>query len=285
MQSFPRLNEYKTLAYRVFLAFVFYTAARFLFYFYNAQLIKVDSWTELMPLAYHGLAFDATAILYVNALFILLSVLPFTINTRKGYQLVLKTLYFVTNLFAFSLNFVDFIYYRYSFNRSTRASLDIVEHETNKTALLANFLVNYWHVFVLFLGMAILWIYLYEKQKVKHGRIAHNLKYFFSSTVMLLLIAFLCIGGIRGDFRKSIRPINIDLRDAGKTATKITEIGMNDWTYKTFESAFCFAKFINFHCADFDNFLGSAFTLRFGLPAGRFQVKNYKVHNKLLKWL
>ena len=103
MQSFPRLNEYKTLAYRVFLAFVFYTAARFLFYFYNVQLIKVGSWTELVPLAYHGLAFDATAILYVNALFILLSVLPFTINTRKGYQLVLKTLYFVTNLFAFSI--------------------------------------------------------------------------------------------------------------------------------------------------------------------------------------
>lgn len=209
MQGFPRLNEYKTLAYRVFLVFVFYTSARFLFYFYNAQLIKVDSWTELVPLAYHGLAFDATAILYVNALFILLSVLPFTINTRKGYQLFLKTLYFVTNLFAFSLNFVDFIYYRYSFNRSTRASMDIVEHETNKGALLANFLVNYWHVFVLFLGMAILWIYLYEKQKVKHGRIAHNLKYFFSSTMMLLLIAFLCIGGIRGDFRKSTRPINM----------------------------------------------------------------------------
>lgn len=209
MRHFPRLNEYKVLAYRLFLAYMFYMIARFLFYFYNSNLIKVDSWTDLFPLAYHGLAFDTTTILYVNSLFILLSILPFTINQRKGYQFGLKILYFTTNLIAFSLNFIDFIYYRYSFNRSTRASMDIVENETNKAALFGSFLIHYWHVFALFVGLSLLWVYLYGKQKVKSDKPKLTLKYFFASTISLLLIVALCIGGIRGDFRKSTRPINV----------------------------------------------------------------------------
>lgn len=228
MQGFPRLNEYKTVAYRIFLVFAFYTVARFLFFFYNTNLIKIDSWTDLFPLAYHGLAFDTTAILYVNALFIVLSVLPLTINTKKGYQIFLKLLYFTTNLFAFSLNFIDFIYYRYSFNRSTRASMDIVEHETNKGALFANFLINYWHVFVLFIGLSILWYYLYEKQKIKPVKLNYNLKYFFTSIVALLLISIVCIGGIRGDFRKSTRPIN--MVDASRF---VTDASQSDFVLNT----------------------------------------------------
>ncbi|MFM2229695.1 MAG: Phosphoglycerol transferase [Bacteroidota bacterium] len=209
MRQFPRLNEYKVLAYRLFLAYCFYMIARFLFYFYNANLIKIDSWTDLFPLAYHGLAFDTTALLYINSLFILLSILPLTLNHKKGYQLGLKILYFITNLAAFSLNFIDFIYYRYSFNRSTRASIDIVENETNKAALFGSFLIHYWHVFALFVGLSILWVYLYGKQKVKSDNPKLTLKYFFASTVSMLLIVALCIGGIRGDFRKSTRPINV----------------------------------------------------------------------------
>lgn len=228
MRQFPRLNEYKVLAYRLFLAYMFYMIARFLFYFYNSNLIKVDSWTDLFPLAYHGLAFDTTTILYVNSLFILLSILPFTINQRKGYQFGLKILYFFTNLIAYSLNFIDFIYYRYSFNRSTRASMDIVENETNKAALFGSFLIHYWHVFALFVVLAILWVYLYGKQKVKSDKPKLTLTYFFTSTVSLLLIVALCIGGIRGDFRKSTRPINVV--DASRF---VTDASQSDFVLNT----------------------------------------------------
>jgi len=228
MRHFPRLNEYKVLAYRLFLAYMFYMIARFLFYFYNSNLIKVDSWTDLFPLAYHGLAFDTTTILYVNSLFILLSILPFTINQQKGYQVGLKILYFTTNLIAFSLNFIDFIYYRYSFNRSTRASMDIVENETNKAALFGSFLIHYWHVFALFVVLSLLWVYLYGKQKVKSDKPKLSLKYFFASTVSLLLIVALCIGGIRGDFRKSTRPINVV--DASRF---VTDASQSDFVLNT----------------------------------------------------
>ena len=133
MKKFPRFSEYKILVVRLLLAYLFYFIARVLFYVYNQNLISVDSVTDFIQLCYHGLAFDTTTILYTNALFILLSVLPLLVNTRKNFQKGLFYLYFATNLLMYSANFIDFIYYRYTFSRSTRASLDTLENESNKS--------------------------------------------------------------------------------------------------------------------------------------------------------
>ena len=104
MKSFFRLDEYKVLFYRVLLAYLFYFIARVLFYVYNSEIVEVDSISEFLQISYHGLAFDTTAILYVNGLFILLSILPLFINTRPKYQKVLFYLYFISNLIFYSFN-------------------------------------------------------------------------------------------------------------------------------------------------------------------------------------
>jgi len=209
MKKYPRFEEYKILAFRILLAYLFYSVARVLFYAYNSSLIQVDGFAGLMKLCYHGLVFDTTTILYVNSLFILVSIFPAIINTRKSYQKVLFYIYFTTNLLAYSANFIDFIYYRYTFSRSTRASLDTLENESNKTALLFNFLVNYWHVFLLFFVAAFLWIWLYKRIKIDSKTHKPTITYFIFSVINFILIIILCVGGIRGDFKKSTRPINI----------------------------------------------------------------------------
>lgn len=221
MKKYPRFDEYKVLAFRLFLAYVFYSVARVLFYVYNSSLIKVDGITDFLKLCYHGLAFDTTTILYVNGLFILGSILPFVGNSKKTYQKVLFYIYFVPNLLAYSANFIDFIYYRYTFSRSTRASLDTLEHESNKGLLLLDFMKNYWHVFLLFFLMAFLWIWLYKKIRVQPKTETPDVKYFGFSILSLLLIATICIGGIRGDFKKSTRPINI--LDASRYVSNVSQ--------------------------------------------------------------
>ena len=209
MKKFPRFSEYKILVVRLLLAYLFYFIARVLFYVYNQNLISVDSVYDFLKLCYHGLAFDTTTILYTNGLFILFSVFPLLVNTRKNYQKGLFYLYFSTNLLMYSANFIDFIYYRYTFSRSTRASLDTLENESNKSELFFNFLLNYWHVFLLFFALAYVWILLYKRTKVKQVSEKPTFKYFAASTASFLLIVTLCIGGIRGDFKKSTRPINM----------------------------------------------------------------------------
>ena len=228
MKSFFRLDEYKVLFYRVLLAYLFYFIARVLFYVYNSEIVEVDSISEFLQISYHGLAFDTTAILYVNGLFILLSILPLFINTRPKYQKVLFYLYFISNLIFYSFNFVDFIYYKYNFSRLTLAAWDILKHEESKGGMLFRFLITYWHVFLLYIIVSVLWIYLYQKVKVKHNLVENaKIKYAIKSFFGVLVIAILCIGGIRGDFKKTTRPINLVDANRYVEKTQLADLVLN----------------------------------------------------------
>lgn len=210
MLSELRLNEYKVLLYRILLAYLFYFLSRILFFLYNIDLLHVDSVSDFCSLCYYGVAFDTTAILYVNLLFILFSILPFLKNTTESYQKFLFYLYFSTNLLAYATNFIDFIYYKYTFARTTIVVLNVLEHETNKTKLFFNFLIEYWDVFILLIALSAFWVYLYKKVKVSISLPSKKVYYFGLSLISFLLIVLLIIGGIRGgDFKKSTRPINI----------------------------------------------------------------------------
>lgn len=210
MQKHLRLDEYKVLLYRLSLAYLFYFIARALFYFYNAHLLRVESVSDFASLSYYGLAFDTTAILYVNLVFILLSILPFVKNTNQGYQRFLFYFYFGTNLVTYATNYIDFIYYKFTFARTTIAALEVLQHETNKTKLFLNFFLEYWHVLFLFILFSSFWVYLYAKVSVKSFKPTKWIPYFSYSVVGFLLTSVLVIGGIRGgDFDKSTRPINL----------------------------------------------------------------------------
>ncbi|MGQ2985173.1 LTA synthase family protein [Flavobacterium sp.] len=209
MNNTFRLQEYKALLYRLFLAYFFYFIVRLLFLAYNYDLLNVASVGDYLTLYYHGLAFDTTAILYTNLLFILFSILPFTINSGKGYQTFLMWLYFVTNLIAYATNFSDFIYYRYIYARTTVAVIDVIKNE-DQANLLGRFLISYWHVFLLFIVTALAWVWLYNRVKVKDAdKPSNKLKYFTISAVAFVFTGTMIVGGIRGDFKKSTRPINI----------------------------------------------------------------------------
>lgn len=215
MKNYIRIREYAVLIYRIFLVYFFYFLARILFAVFNWELLDLHSIKELLRLCYYGIQFDTTAILYSNALFILLSIAPFFINTNKKYQKFLKIIYFAFNLPALALNFIDLIYYRFTFNRSTINIFESIENETNLPRLFIGFLNNFWYVFLLFFIFAFVWIFLYSKVKVKKKKYSeYKIGYIASSLVGILIIGVLTVGGIRGDFKKSTRPIN--MVDAGR---------------------------------------------------------------------
>lgn len=173
---------------------------------------------------FRGLTFDTTAILYVNLLFILLSILPLYINTRPWFQKVIFYVYFITNLLAYATNFIDLIYYKFSNFRLTIATFNEFGNETNGFALLFSFLKNYWHVLFLFLALSWLWIYLYKKISITNQIIDKKISYFISSIIIFLIFGLLIVGGIRGDFKHSTRPIT--LVDANKHVSKSEQASM-----------------------------------------------------------
>ncbi|WP_223560093.1 LTA synthase family protein [Chryseobacterium lathyri] len=204
-----RKQEVLVLFYRIFLAYVFYQIARLLFWYFNKELIKVDSVSDYLNLAFHGIAFDTTAILYVNALFILLSLVPIVINTKKGYQTVLFWLYFITNGIAYAMNFGDFVYYKFSQARLTSTALEVAKHETNIFKVFTVSLGQHPFVLIWFIILMALWVFLYKKVKITEQKPIKLIPYFIWSVLVLCGTAVLVVGGIRGDFKHSTRPINL----------------------------------------------------------------------------
>ncbi len=214
-----RLNEMLVMGYRLLLAFFFYFIARTLFYVYNTDLLNVDSFGQFLTLAYHGLTFDRMAIFYVNSLFILMSILPLFINTKKGYQKAVFYAYIIPNLIAYSTNFIDLIYYRFIYARTTIAVFDSLEHETNKGKLFFNFLLNYWHAFALCILLCAAWVYLYGKVKFNEPiKVETKKPYWISTAIITVVVAVGFVAGVRGDLKKTTRPLNII--DANREVTK-----------------------------------------------------------------
>ncbi|MGN7864888.1 LTA synthase family protein [Chryseobacterium sp. 22458] len=204
-----RKQEVLALLYRIFLAYVFYQIARLLFWYFNKDLIKVDSVSEYVKLAYHGTAFDTTAILYVNSLFILLSLVPLVINTKKGYQKILFWVYFMTNGLTYAMNFGDFIYYKFSQARLTSAVFQVAEHESNVSQTLMISIGQHPFVLIWYVVLMIVWVFLYKKVKIREEKPVNLLPYFLYSVLTLCITTVLVVGGIRGDFKHSTRPINM----------------------------------------------------------------------------
>lgn len=232
-----RGRELLVLLYRIFLVYFFYQIARLLFWFYNKDLIKVDSISDYLGLAYHGIAFDTTAILYVNVLFIFLSLVPIVINTKVIYQKILFWLYFITNGIAYTMNFGDFIYFKFSQARLTTTAMRVAEHETNLTKVFLASVIQHPSVPILFIIIMGWWVFLYKKVKIEVQKPKKLIPYFVFSIVTLCLVATLVVGGIRGDFKHSTRPIN--LVDANKFVKNPTQANI------VLNSTFSFFRTLN----------------------------------------
>ncbi len=204
-----RIQEYKTLLLRISIAYLFYFIARVLFYIYNDHIIIVESFEEFFKLCLIGLTFDTSAILYTNALFILISLLPIKSNSSIPFQKGMFFLYFSSNIIAYSTNFFDFIYYEFSQSRLTTTVFDIVKNETNKMDLMGSFIIDYWHVFVLFFVLVFAWIYLYNKIEFKVSSHINKYNYYGYSIIWFLFIVFVCVIGMRGGIGNATRPINM----------------------------------------------------------------------------
>ena len=220
-----RITEYKALAYRLTLAYIFYFLSRLSFYSFNKAHLHIEGIADFFRLAFYGLLFDTTAIIYVNLLFIFLSVLPLLINTKKSFQKVLFWVYFACNIPAYLLNFIDIVYFSYNKTRLTTNDWALVENEHNLLTLLLGFLVQYWVIFTVFLVLILLWIFLYKKVHVREEEVTHRRPYFITSAIVLVLLTPTLIFGIRGfSFKAGVIPLTV--MDASKYARDISQVNI-----------------------------------------------------------
>lgn len=202
-------NIYGALVKRLLLVMAFYSLCRISFYLFNVGYFPGMTLDRMATIMLGGLKFDLSAVLYINALFILLTIIPFTFKFNPLYQKILHYIFIITNSLGLAANVADNIYYRYTLRRTTISVFSQFKNEQNFGALLFSFIVDYWYGFLFFFLLLFLFVKIAGRIKVSGPQIKNKWVFFGSATALMLLIVYLFIGGVRGGFRHSTRPITL----------------------------------------------------------------------------
>ena len=204
-----RLQEIKEFLLKIGLVFILFMISRWLFIYFNSDLIKVETLSEILRLSYYGLKFDLVSIIYLQAIFIVMFFLPGRPSSNLWYNKTLSFFYFFGSFIGLGLNFVDFAYYRFNLTRINAQFFESIENEDNKFNLILHFSFEYIHLIILYFFVVIIWIYTYRLIKVKLTKRKFDILNLIKSSLIFLIVMFLCVGGVRGDYKKSTRPITL----------------------------------------------------------------------------
>ncbi len=179
-----------------------YTILRLAFFGYNIGLFPNVGLAKLLYICFHGLRFDISAILYVNALFVVGHLLPFPFRKYKAYQIGLKILFFVFNLPALFFAVTDLEFYKYQLKR---ADIGILGTAKDFALRLGQVFRDFWFLFIL--GFLLFWAIarIYKSTAPKTYQMPH--KWLAQIAIFILGIGLTILGMRGGVSLKPIKPL------------------------------------------------------------------------------
>ena len=189
--------------WNLLLVYLIYQIARIEYWLENSSYLNYtfDVWRG-------GLMFDTSAILYTNALYVVLMFFPLHYKETNVYHKICKWLFFIVNGLAFAINLADSVYFRYTMRRTTSTVFDEFSSEGNLGSIIGTEFLSHWYLVLLFaLIMWLLWkFYATPNLNVK---VLNKWKYNGACLLSLILFTPFCIAGMRGGFATAVRPITI----------------------------------------------------------------------------
>ena len=198
MISTKSWNINAVILYRLFIVFILHTLCRIAFLMFNFHSFQPYTTEGIIKLFIGGLKFDAAGIMFLNMLIILLSIIPVQFRHQQGYQRVVYSLFVFFNLIGIALNIMDIGYYPFTKTRTTASVFAQFSEETNKLTLFFQFIIDYWHLLIVFIAFGIALVFATIRIKTSAPQIKNRTKYVLaSSALMLMSNAFLnCLNAL-----------------------------------------------------------------------------------------
>lgn len=196
------------LIWRIILLYVVLMLCRLLFYTYNSTLIGEIPFSEWWSLVCGSFKFDTVSILYANALFIILSLIPLRVREKSWWRRIKAWYYVVVNsLLIVVTNLADAIYFHYTQKRFTADEIFFADND-NSAMLVLKFAAENWYIVLFGIAMIIMLAAGYWR-KTREWSMLNGVWYYIGSTVIFVAAMGLCVGGVRGGFTKMTRPITM----------------------------------------------------------------------------
>ena len=192
------------LLWNLLLVYLVYQMARLEYYLEN-----VSYFNYTFDMFVGGLLFDTSAILYTNALYIVMMLFPLHWKETDIYHSICKWLFLTINGLTLMLNLSDSVYFQYTMRRTTTTVFREFSNESNLGSIFATELLSHWYLVLLFVVLMLaLWRF-YAKPQLIVNKISHWWQYDAACLLALLVVVPLCVAGMRGGFTTAVRPITI----------------------------------------------------------------------------
>lgn len=195
------------LLFNLLLVYVSFTLCRLIFLWVNHSYFSDLTFVHFWELYKGGLMFDTSAIVYTNALYILLMLFPLHYKEHKGYYNIVKWLFVVTNMLCIIMNLMDTVYFQYTNRRTTSSVFSQFSNEDNIAKIIGIELLNHWYLVLVAVAFCYGLMKLYRKPAVEPR--GHLLIYYSSYIILLLVCVPFCVFGMRGGIGGDVRPITI----------------------------------------------------------------------------
>ncbi len=194
------------LVRRILVLYGILQLCRILFYTYNHLAIGPIGWSEAGTLIGGSLRFDTRSILYADALFVLLSLLPFEFCCSRWYQRLLLWYYAVVNfVLLIAVNLADAVRFHHTQQRFTADSLFDIEFA--ELPELFRTMGENWPLLLAAAALLVLLTGSFGRCDRCESILNPGWSYYTLSTVLFLGAAALCAAGIRGGFSRDAKPL------------------------------------------------------------------------------
>ena len=194
----------KRLIKNIILVFVITSYCRLVF-----TLCNLSYFSELNLFTFfYGLRFDLVSIAYLFSAFFIFSLIPFK-NQENKWKRRLMMLFFQIGLNVTLLaNFIDAIYYNFTFKRSTGDIFNLISTGNEFTRLIPKFLQDYWFLLIVYLLSAYLFTLLYKiLNKINSPIILNGPKSWIRQFLGFIIGIGILIVSARGGTQ--LRPLNM----------------------------------------------------------------------------
>lgn len=208
------LKPVSALIINLILAYFVYFITRLAYLFENYSAFSEGlSFAHLLRMFGGGLKFDTTAIVYSNALYILLMLLPLWMKETKAYHKVCRWIFVVANSLCLAVNLADSVYFPFTLRRTTTSVFREFGNENNITGIIGTEFLNHWYLVLLFIVLTWAMYKLYKMPKATlfdFNTARRRWQFAGINFAVLALAVVFCVGGARGGLQSGVRPITIN---------------------------------------------------------------------------
>ena len=214
------------LLWDMLVVYIAYTLCRGIFLILNWPLYADTlTWSHGLELFGAGLLFDTPAILYTNAIILLMILLPLHWKENPVWYRVARWIYTIVNSIAVYINLMDCVYFPFTGKRTTASVFAEFSNESigEMLKIFGGQFLSHWYLVLL--AALVTWAFwkLFRPNRDAKFYI-FKARYYVTQVLALLLAVPLCIAAIRGGFTKSTRPITIS--NANQYVNRPAETGI-----------------------------------------------------------